>query len=289
MEQNDLKVLVQTNKRNQVQLEQEFKIIEAAGCTPVPYGYVINDNVVSIRGLESIAYDECVFNRPSIQILKRHFVDKATFEGEIPRGFFTSLDYNVDRFRISKMKANPLMVNKYPGMHKFLLLKEALNTRLRVDAFYKPDNDLKLIGGIVVPKDTTLLEALESEGKQYNFSDANLNAVMLQSINTVEFKEEIRCFVVNGKPITAGRYRRNGKHDLTPLTALEEAVYLSHANIFVKDYYSPGKSFTIDLGRLKDNSINIIEYNCINTSGYYNINAKALFSKIKENICLQRK
>lgn len=286
-----MKVLVQTNRRNQIQLQNEFRKIEEAGCTPVPYGYFKNDeeNTVTITGLEDIGYDELVFNRPSIQILKNHFVDKAKFLGNIPKGFFTTLDYNPDRFCISKMKTNPVMLNKYPGMHKFMNLRDALNMYNFKNTFYKPDNDLKLIKGTFVKGGKTLLDTLTELDEPINFNEKQLGTTILQSINTLELKEEIRCFVVNGQVVTAARYRRNNKYDVTKLTSLEEAVYISHANILIHDYYSPSKSFTIDLARLKDESIMIIEYNCINTSGYYDINSKALFSKIKENLCLHQK
>jgi len=283
-----MKVLVQTNKRPHVHLEHEFKMIEHAGFIPVPYGYVESEpNVITVFGLEDIEYDELVFNRPSIQILKKHFVDKAKFLGSIPKGFFTTLDYNPDSFKISKMKTSPLMLNRYPGMHKFMSLKDALVEPNKFDTFYKPDNDLKLINGTLVKKGQTLADTLAV--KNYQFSESQLNSVILQSINTAfEIKEEVRCFVVNGEVVTAARYRRNNDTDLTKLTALEEAVYMSHAHIFINDYYSPSKSFTIDLARLKDGTIIIIEYNCINTSGMYNINSKALFDKIKANISLHK-
>jgi hypothetical protein len=166
-------------------------------------------------------------------------------------------------------------------------LKDALVAPNKFDTFYKPDNDLKLINGTLVKKGQTLADTLAV--KNYQFSESQLNSVILQSINTAsEIKEEVRCFVVNGEVVTAARYRRNNDTDLTKLTALEEAVYMSHAHIFINDYYSPSKSFTIDLARLKDGTIIIIEYNCINTSGMYNINSKALFDKIKANISLHK-
>lgn len=45
-----MKVLVQTNKRHQVHLEHEFKMIEHAGFIPVPYGYVESEpNVIFLK------------------------------------------------------------------------------------------------------------------------------------------------------------------------------------------------------------------------------------------------
>ncbi len=281
-----MKVLVQTNRRNQIQLQNEFRKIEEGGCIPVPYGYVknIEENSITIAGLEDIDIDELVFNRPSVQILKAYFTDKMSFKGHIPTGFFTTMDYDPDRFRISNMKTNSFMMNKYPGMHKFMSLEQALECKNFKDTFYKPDNDLKLIKGILVKKGKTLLETLVELNEPDHFTESQLKSTILQSINIVGIKEEIRCFVVNGEAIVAARYRLDGEYNVSKLTALEEATYISLANIFITDYYSPTNSFTIDLARLQDGSVAIVEYNCINSSGYYEINAKTLFSKIKENI-----
>ena len=50
-----MKVLVQTNKRPQVHLEHEFKMIEHAGFIPVPYGYVESEpNVITVFGLTDL-------------------------------------------------------------------------------------------------------------------------------------------------------------------------------------------------------------------------------------------
>jgi hypothetical protein len=79
------------------------------------------------------------------------------------------------------------------------------------------------------------------------------------------------------------RYKKDGKYNINRLTNNEEEFYLEYATKYINEYYSPAKSFTIDLAKLDNGNVVIIEYNGINTSGMYEINSKALFSAIMEN------
>lgn len=279
-----MKILVQTHRRQHSQLEDEYRQIEKAGYEAVSYGYIEQDNGdIKIVGLEHLAKDEPVFNRASIQILRMHFVEKRKFIGEFPDRFLTSIEYDVSKFKTSKMPSSPCMINTYPGMHKYVKLKDVLHVVNKVDTFYKPDDDRKLINGTIVPKGKCLIDVLDIK----LFNDRQLNEYLLQSVNVVkDIKEEIRCFVVDSKVVTAARYRRNGKYDTTPLTGLEESFYLSYANIYINDLYSPGNMFTIDLA-LHNEQISIMEYNCLNTSGMYEINSKRLFDTINKKMYLQ--
>lgn len=279
-----MKILVQTHRRPTAQLEVEYRQIEKAGYEAVSYGYIEQKNGdIKIVGLEHLAKDEPVFNRPSIQILRLHFVEKRKFIGEFPDRFLTSIEYDISKFKTSKMPSSHHMINNYPGMHKYVKLKDVLYLTNKIDTFYKPDDDRKLINGTVVPKGKCLIDVIDTK----IFNERQLNEYLLQSVNVIaDIKEEVRCFIVDGKVVTAARYRRNNKYDVTPLNGLEEAFYLSYANIYINDVYSPGNMFTIDLARHNDN-ISIMEYNCLNTSGMYEINSKRLFDTINKKMYLQ--
>lgn len=275
-----MKILVQTHMRNNAQLFSEYRKIEEAGLTPVSYGYIRNeDGSITIVGLEDVDLDEPVFNRASVQILKMHFVEGRKFKGHIPKGFFDTLVYNPNTFNIQNMPEHELMMNKYPGKYEFMTLKEALYRVNDVDTFYKPNSDLKMINGSVIKKGELLIDKENIDESSEYMMTINI----LKSTNIVNIVEEVRCFVVNNKAITASRYIINGNVKAERLNKSEELFYLNCANKYINEYYSPANCFTIDLARLDNGTIAIIEYNCINSSGMYEINSTALFTSLMEH------
>ena len=276
-----MKVAVQSHARDNAQLEHEFNKIIEAGHVPVSYGYFIDHekHIVKIIGLEEIPLDEFVFNRASVQILRLYFVLKYNFVGHIPKGFLESLVYDIDGFDIRNMPENPIMINKVPGKYSFMLLDLALTNHNLKTTFYKPILDLKLITGTVVPEGQCLSDIV---GDRTNFSDRALGSIMLVSENIVKLKREIRCFVVDNKVITCGQYKKDDEYNIEPLTESEENYFIGVAQMLLSQYYSPAKNCTIDVGLIDDVTPVVIEYNCLNTSGMYNINSGKLFKALEK-------
>ena len=62
----------------------------------------------------------------------------------------------------------------------------------------------------------------------------------------------------------------------------EQDKYMSYAQSIVSDVYSPSTEFTIDIAKTKEQGLKVIEYNCLNSSGLYECDTKALFTALKE-------
>lgn len=276
-----MKVAVQSHMRDNAQLDHEFNKIIEAGHKPVSYGYFIDheNRTVKIVGLEEIPLDEFVFNRASVQILRYRFVLKYDFIGHIPKGFLESLVYDLNGFDIRNMPENPIMINKVPGKYSFMLLDLALTNPNFKTTFYKPILDLKLITGTVVQEGQHLSDIV---GTREHFSDRALGSMMLVSENIVKLKREIRCFVVDNKVITCGQYKKDDKYNIEHLTETEENYFIGVAQMLLSQYYSPAKNCTIDIGLIDDVTPVVIEYNCLNTSGMYNINSGKLFKALEK-------
>lgn len=107
-------------------------------------------------------------------------------------------------------------------------------------------------------------------------------ATVLVSNNIQDIVEEVRCYVVNKKVVTISRYMYNGKLDMTPLNTLFHNQYVDYAQHIIDTVYAPSTEFTIDLCQLKNGSLKVVEYNCLNSSGLYECDSKALFTALKE-------
>jgi len=78
-------------------------------------------------------------------------------------------------------------------------------------------------------------------------------------------QQEIRCWIVDGKPVTISQYKIGSR-----------VVYQNHDNneeawIFAKDMckiYCPAKAFVLDICLYQD-EYKVVEINCINCSGFY--------------------
>lgn len=95
-----------------------------------------------------------------------------------------------------------------------------------------------------------------------------------------EIGSEYRFFIVGGKVISGSMYRINDrlKHErITDPEFLEEAQTLA-------DIWLPHPCCTMDLAMVKE-GIKVIEFNCINASGFYNHDVKAIMTELYNYSC----
>ena len=156
-----------------------------------------------------------------------------------------------------------------------LRLIECLDRQNIVDTFYKPNNDRKLIDGVIVRAGSTLRESINVDVSKF------LQAEFIVSTNILNIREEVRCYVVNRKVITASLYRRNNKYDITLLSDNELSEYIEVAQMYVDNYYAPSDNFTIDVCTTIDGLYRIVEYNALNSSGLYNCDTRLLFDALE--------
>ena len=231
-----MKILLQTNNRNEKLLEHEHKKLLESGFEIVPFGYIETQehsidfgidskepqhlprfNIqkpISLIGLEDLKPNEDVIARVSIPIIKRIY--ELGIVRNVSTNFLSSIRYNPHQFTISTMPSSPHFMNKTPDQFEMSILIHILDLSFKQDMFIKPDNDLKQFSGTVVPAGKTLREVLEEKNELITALKSPVATVLLSS-NIKEIVEEVRCYVVNRKVVTLSRYRYEGKLDMTTM------------------------------------------------------------------------
>lgn len=141
--------------------------------------------------------------------------------------------------------------------------------------FIRPTEDTKSFTGKVFNKNDWE-EMVEHNLHNFRSDGFNENTPIQVSTPKHIYKE-IRCWVVNGKVVTASQYQLNGKFmldDLIEPEALEFAQ--SMVNIF-----QLADAFVIDVC-LTDNGWKIVECGCINCAGFYKSDLQKMIVAVDE-------
>lgn len=92
-----------------------------------------------------------------------------------------------------------------------------------------------------------------------------------------EIQQEVRCWVVDGKVISASRYKLGNRVSYQNYD--DESFFVDFAQKMV-DIYQPAKAFVIDVC-LSNDELKIVEINCINCAGFYHVNMNKLMEAIE--------
>ena len=269
-----MKILLQTNRRNESQLLKEYNKLIESGFDVIPFGYIRKENVISITGLDHIPLDEQTCTRVCIPVLRDLFIKGLKCDRV---GFSNTIQYNSRSFRLDALPSSNEFMNKTPSKFNSSFVLDVLDQVYTQDIFMKPNDDLKLFSGTVVPKGTTLREIL-SDKKELNYVLEHITSAVHCSSNLLDLEEEIRCYVVNKKVVTISKYKSTDRN----LEITQTEPYFEYAQNIIDSVYAPSDNFTIDIAKLKDGSFKTIEYNCLTSSGLYNCDSKKLFTALKE-------
>lgn len=91
-------------------------------------------------------------------------------------------------------------------------------------------------------------------------------------------QQEIRCWIIDGEPITMSQYRIGKRFNLLNMDHNEEAY------IFAKDMakiYSPARAFVLDICLYND-EYKIVELGCIHHCGFYDANMSKLIQALEK-------
>lgn len=155
----------------------------------------------------------------------------------------------------------------------YIPIKENLNKSFEKDMFVKPSRDLKAFDAGILKAGQTVESFILSKSRQRFYLEEKLVVS-----DVLEMNDEYRFFVVDDKVVTGSAYRRNG---IVSESAIVPEIVLKRAEIYAS-LYKPASVFTMDLARLNDGSIKIIEYNCFNCSGVYLCDLVKTFTEIKD-------
>ena len=154
------------------------------------------------------------------------------------------------------------------------LLKSRPNDELW---FVRPSADLKQFSGQVIEAKECadwLEDAMLCESSGSYKLDQNTEIVLAQP-QTIQ--AEWRWFIVGRKVISGSMYRYKGKLVAIPETDIN---VIQRAQTFA-DKWLPNPCCVMDLA-LVDNELKVLEFNCINASGFYKHDVKAIFKSLYE-------
>lgn len=195
-----------------------------------------------------------------------HLKNSKTILAALKNGVFYDYD-KFDQANYGKLKL-PLL----NASAAYIPIKDNLNTSFKKDKFVKPSRDLKAFDAGILPAGQTIEDYILKKSRQRFYIEEDLVVS-----DVLEMKDEYRFFVVNNEVVAGSAYRVNGK---VGEDATVPEIVLNTAKLYAK-LYKPADIFTMDLARLNDDSIKIIEYNCFNCSGVYLCDLNETYTAIK--------
>lgn len=146
--------------------------------------------------------------------------------------------------------------------------------------FIRPSEDLKQFSGMVIEAKECqdfLTDAMECASSGSYKLDPDTMVVLAKPKN---IQAEWRWFIVGGKVISGSMYRHNGQ-----LVKIREndADVIAEAQLLA-DKWLPDPCCVMDIA-LVDDQPKVIEFNCINSSGFYDHDICAIFDALWQHHC----
>jgi hypothetical protein len=141
--------------------------------------------------------------------------------------------------------------------------------------FARPTKDTKVFSGQCFGRDAWVDYQKQIEITNVTTLLNNETKVLIAPLKTTE--QEIRCWVVDGKVITASRYKFGSRVIYENYD--DETAAIQYAQSVV-DIYQPAKAFVLDIC-LFNGEYKVVEINCINCSGFYHMNVYKLIEALE--------
>lgn len=146
--------------------------------------------------------------------------------------------------------------------------------------FIRPVHDLKVFAGAV----TTVREIKNwmksTDSGNFSFTEDTLVSIA----HPQNIEAEWRWFVVNGQVIDGSMYRAFGTRNLLHIDNLR---MVSEAQT-IADKWLPHPTCVMDLALLDDGSMKVIEFNCINSSGFYDHDIPKIVKAINDSFTSEK-
>jgi hypothetical protein len=143
--------------------------------------------------------------------------------------------------------------------------------------FARPTEDSKLFTGQVFSRkawEEYTQTASERESVNVATDDTK---ILLAPVKYIQ--QEVRCWVVGGKVVTASRYKLGNR--VVYENYDNESFFIDYAQKMV-DIYQPAEAFVLDICLLKD-ELKIVEVNNINSAGFYDCNMMKLITALEKH------
>jgi hypothetical protein len=160
---------------------------------------------------------------------------------------------------------------------KIISFREPLPEFLPEIFFARPTQDTKSFSGQVFSREAwkEWTREIEDSNLVQNLTDETKILVA----PTKDIQQEIRCWIVDGEPVTISQYKIGRRVNYQNHDNNEEAY------IFAKKMaklYSPARAFVLDICLFQD-EYKIIEINCMNCSGFYDLDMSKLLQALEKS------
>lgn len=198
------------------------------------------------------------------------YIDPQNNKPEYMTALKNSLDWDEKKFDQAVYKDFDLPLLNSDA--EYLTYSEAKDLKFENDMFLKPSRDLKSFCGGIMEKGLSVDEFIKGNNYRKGFEKETLIISKLQTIYT-----EYRFFIIDSKVITGSMYKRGQEvvfDSYIPPLMMKKAI--EYAKLF-----APAEIFVMDLAET-DKGIVIVEYNCWNCSGLYDVDTHKLFTAVNE-------
>jgi hypothetical protein len=172
---------------------------------------------------------------------------------------------------------------KYYGKH--MLNHEGISMNLtntlpdRFEYFFaRPTKDTKSFSGQLFSREAWIewvqqvINEETASGRKILTHETRVQIAPLKDI-----QQEVRCWVVGGRVVTASRYKLGSR---VLYQNYDNETYFTDFAQKMVDIYQPAEAFVIDVC-LANEELKVVEVNCINCSGYYHANMNVLMESIE--------
>lgn len=146
--------------------------------------------------------------------------------------------------------------------------------------FVRPCEDRKVFSGQVIDKANFDIWLRSTEQASYS-GYTTLTPDTLVVVSPLKaIHGEWRFFVVDGKVVTGSLYKRGDRVIHLPLLHREDAELFAEKMV---EKWQPDRAFVVDVA-LTDEGYKVIEYNCLNSAGFYKSNVGKIVNAIEEMV-----
>lgn len=247
------------------------------GAKPYFFGFNREDDELFIPYFNN---NDPIILRPSIQAMIA--IQKNKYKNPILDHINNYLGYNQERFDQYFIVKNNRELPFVNGQAMFVSyesledISEKLNFSVSEDSFIKSSSDLKFFPATKICRGENILDKITG----MNFDLEKLTkgqSLLISSLKNI--KSEYRFIFIGDDLVGKSSYIIEGNYNIEGI--IPQRV-IDAAKGFAKIYH-PSKIYTLDVCELEDGAIEIVEYNCWNTSGLYNIDQINLFKAIEES------
>lgn len=150
-------------------------------------------------------------------------------------------------------------------------------TDLPYTFFARPSKDTKLFSGQVFTHDSwkEWVTEAKTNGSLKNIKEET--KIVIAPVKS-DIQQEIRCWMVDGEPITMSQYKIGKRVNMLNMDNNQEAYIFSKK---MAKLYSPSRAYVLDICLYQDD-YKVVEINCINCSGFYDLNMSKLLQSLEQ-------